>query len=134
MDSLRRKMQGSACVDREDGASSLEADITFELAPERGLPAVYFELFGVEARRRHRRIGRDRIICGVLSGTHLKPAFATVSTIRKAVHCQTEIRKDLIVDDIVEKHGIRVEGVFRQDDTIIKCVVLADLYVRVVKE
>ena len=127
-------MPGSAWVDREDGASSLEADITFELAPERGLPAVHFELFGVEARRRHRRIGRDRIICGAFSGTHLQPAFATVGTICEAVYCQTEVRKDLIVDDVVEEYGIRVEGVLRQDDAIVKCAVLADLYIPVIQE
>ena len=57
-----------------------------------------------------------------------------VGAIREPVDGQAQVREDLVVDDVVEEYGIRVEGVLRQDDTIVKCAVLADLYVPVVQE
>jgi hypothetical protein len=107
----------------------LETNITLELAPERGLPAVNFELLGIELRGRHRRIGRYRFVRGALMGSYLEPALAAVGAIGEPVDGQTQVREDLVIDDIVEEYGIRIEGVLRQDDAIVKCAVLADLCV-----
>ncbi len=104
----------------------LKADDALHPAPERGLPAIDFELFGIEFYGRQRCVGADRFVFGSILGPQLEPASAAIGAVGKAVDREAEVRQDLVVDDVVEKNGIRVEGFLRQDDAIIECPVLAD--------
>ena len=42
----------------------------------------------------------------------------------QAIDGKAQIRQYVVVDDVVEKYRVRVEGVLRQDDTVVKCLVL----------
>jgi hypothetical protein len=110
-------------------AWGLKADHALDLAPERRLPTVHFELFGIELRGGQRRIRTGLVVgCGVFR-THLQLALALVGAISEAVDGEAQVRQNLVIDDIVEKNGIRVEGFLRQDDTVVECAVLANGYV-----
>ena len=60
---------------------------------------------------------------------HFEPTLATIGPTGQTVDREAEVGQDLIFDDVVKKNSIRIEGVLRQDDTIIKCAVLADRFV-----
>jgi len=107
-------------------AIDLKADDALHPAPERRLPAIDFELFRIEFYGWQRRVGADLLVRGSILGPHLEPAPAAIGSVGQAIDRETQVRQDLVVDDIVEKYGIRVEGFLRQDDAIIECPVLAD--------
>ena len=86
-------------------------------------------MLGIELRGGHRRVRRDRFVGSAVLGPQLEPAPAAIGPFGQPVDGEAEVRKYLVVDDVVEEYGIRVESVFRQDDTIVKCAVLADLCV-----
>ena len=98
----------------------LKADDALHPAPEGRLPACDFELLGIEFYGRQRGVRADLLIRSDVLGSHFEPPFPAVCTIGKAVDSKTQVGQDLVVDDIVEKHGIRVEGFLRQDDAIIE--------------
>ena len=106
-------------------ARGLKADETLYLAPERRLPAVHFELLGIELGCGKRGIGLSCLV-GDVFGSHLELAFALVGSVREAVYGQAQVRQHLVIDDVVEEYGIRVERVLRQDYTVIECAVFAD--------
>jgi hypothetical protein len=83
-------------------------------------------LLGIEFYRRQRRVRADRLIRGDILGPQFEPAFLPVCAIGQAVDSETQVRQDLVIDDIVKKYRIRVEGFLRQDDALIECPVLAD--------
>jgi hypothetical protein len=43
----------------------------------------------------------------------------------KPVDLEAEVRQNVVIDDIVEKYGIRIECVPRQDDAIIEIFAFA---------
>ena len=47
---------------------------------------------------------------------------------RQAIDGQAQVRQHLVIDDVVEEHGVRVEGFLRQDDAVFagKCFVVTD--------
>ena len=49
-----------------------------------------------------------------------------IGRVRQTIDCQAQIRKNFIVDDVVEEYGIRIERFFSQNDTIGECLVVAD--------
>ena len=106
--------------------ADLKADDSLHPAPERRLPAFNLELLGVEFYIRQRRIGADLLACTSVLGPQLEPAFSPVRRGGKAVNGETQAGKNLVIDDIVKKYGVRVEGILRQDDAIIEWHVLAD--------
>ena len=106
--------------------ADLKADDSLHPAPERRLPAIDFELLGIELYRRQRRIGANLLARGSILGAQLEPAPSPVRRNGKAVDGKTQAGQDLVIHDIVEKYGVRVEGILRQDDAIIEWPVLAD--------
>ena len=104
----------------------LKADDTFHPSPERRLPAIDLELLGVESYSRQRRIRADLLVRSDIFGAQLELAFPFVGAIGEAVDSKTQVGQDLVIDDILEKDGIRIEGVLRQDDAVIEFPVLAD--------
>ena len=98
----------------------LKADDALHPAPEGRLPACDLELLGIEFYGRQRGIRADLLIRGDVLGPYLEPPFPAVCTIGEAVDSKTQVGQNFVVDDIVEKHGIRVEGFLRQDDAIIE--------------
>jgi len=107
-------------------AVDLKADHPLHLAPERGLPAIDLELFRVECHDGQCGIGADPVIGGRVLGAQLQPALALVGPVGEAVDGEAQVGQDLVIDDIVQKYGVGVEGFLRQDDAIIECLVLAD--------
>jgi hypothetical protein len=97
-----------------------ETQIALDLLPERRLPPVHFELVRFEYGHGHGGIGSNGIICRCVFGTQLESAFLTFPRRGQAVHFKTQVRQDIVIDDVVEKYGIRVEGFLRQDYAIIK--------------
>lgn len=104
----------------------LKADDAPHPAPERRLPAIDFELFRIQSYRWQGRIGANLIVRGSILGPQLELSSTAIGSVGKAVDRETQVGQDLVVDDIVEKDGIRVEGFLRQDDAIVECAVLAD--------
>jgi hypothetical protein len=104
----------------------LKADNSLHLAQERGLPAIDFELLRVELYRGQRRIGAFRLIRGDVLGPQFQAGFTASDAVGKTIDCEAQVGQHVVIDDIVEKDGIRVEGVLRQDDAILECAVLAD--------
>jgi hypothetical protein len=98
----------------------LKADDALHPAPEGRLPARDLELLGIKLYGRQRGVRADLLIRGGVLGPHFEPAFPAVCSIRKTVDSKAQIRQDLVIDDIVKKHGIRIEGFLRQDDAIIE--------------
>jgi hypothetical protein len=104
----------------------LKADDALHLSQERRLPAIDFELLRIELDGRQRRVGANRLVRGNVLGPQFQAGLAAVGTVGETVDREAQVGQHLVIDDIVEKDGIRVEGVLRQDDAIIECAVLAD--------
>ena len=104
----------------------LKAEDSLHLAPKRRLPAFHFELLGVELYCRQRRVGANLLVCGNILRPQLEPALPPLRCVRETIDRQAEIRQDLVIDDIVKKDGIRVEGFLREDDAVFEWPVLAD--------
>jgi hypothetical protein len=66
------------------------------------------------------------LVCGNVLRPHLEPALPSLCSVGKAIDREAQVGQDLVIDDIVEKYGVRVEGFLRQDDAIIEWPVLAD--------
>lgn len=98
----------------------LEAQITLDLLPERGLPPVHFKLAWVEHSHGHGGIGSDRLVRCCVFGAQLELPLLTFACRCKTIYFETQVRKDIVIDDVVEKNGIRIEGFLRQDYAIIK--------------
>ena len=50
----------------------------------------------------------------------------TVSSVGQSIDRQTQVRQDLVVDDIVHEYCVRVEGFARQNDAFVKSLILAN--------
>ena len=98
----------------------LKADNALHPAPERRLPTFDFQLLRVQLYRRQGSVRADLIVCSGIFGPQLEPSLASVCTIGEAVDCKTQVGQNLVIDDVVQEHGIRVEGLLRQDDAIIE--------------
>ena len=101
-------------------SSWLETQIALHLLPERGLPPIHFKLAWLEYSHGHGGIGSDRLVRCSVFGTQLELPLLTFACRRKAVYFKTKVRKDIVIDDVVKKNGIRIEGFLRQDYAIIK--------------
>ncbi len=99
---------------------NLKADDTFHPAPERRLPAIDLKLLGIKFHCRQRRVGADSLVFGNILGPQLESPSFLVCSIGEAVDSKTQVRQDLVIDDVVKKDGVRIEGFLRQDDTIIE--------------
>jgi len=107
-------------------AIDLKADDALHPAPEGRLPARDLELLGIELYDRQRGVRADLLIRGDVLRAQLKAMVLTFSRRRKAVDLEAQIRQHIVIDDVVKKYGIRIEGFLRQDDAIIEWPVLAD--------
>lgn len=97
-----------------------EAEISADFAPDRNVPLIDIELLGTQAGNRHGRIRADDLVRGRVFRPQFELALLFLRGSRQAIDSQAQIRQYLIVDDVVEEYGIRVEGVLRQDNAIIK--------------
>ena len=104
----------------------LKADNALHPAPERRLPAIDLELLGIEPYCRQRRVRANLFVRGNILWPQLELAFLLDCPVGKAVDRKAQVGQDLVIDDIVQKDGIRIEGFLRKDDAIIECPVLAD--------
>ena len=104
----------------------LKADDALHLAPEGRLPAIDLELLGIELYCGHGRIRADLLVRSGILWPQVEPAPLLVRSVGKAIDGKTQVRQNLVIDDIVKKDGIRVEGFLRQDDAIVELAVLAD--------
>lgn len=98
---------------------SSKTEIGTYFSPQAGFPSIDFEVFRVQPCDWH---GRRRQVCfvGGIFGPHIKRAFATFAVCIQAVNRQTKKRQYVVVDDVIEKNGIRIEGIFRKDDALRK--------------
>lgn len=103
-----------------------ETDISLEPLPQTGLPAVHVKLLSTQRGDGHRRVGRLGIIRSKIFRAQFEIAFSPVSLLCQTIHGQTQVRQDVIVNDVIKKYGFRVERFFRQDDAIFKGFVVAD--------
>ena len=106
--------------------ADLKADDSLHPAQEGRFPAFDFELLGIEFDIRQRSVGAEPLARTSVRGMHLEPAFSPVRRSGKAVYSKTQAGQNVVIDDIVKKYGVRVEGILRQDDAIIEWPVLAD--------
>jgi hypothetical protein len=53
-------------------------------------------------------------------GPQLESPSFLICSIGEAVDSETQVRQDLVIDDVVKKDGVRIEGFLRQDDAIIE--------------
>lgn len=77
-------------------------------------------MLGIQRSDWHGGVGPHGIICRNVFGPQFQPALPAVGGVSKTVDFETQIRQYLVVDNVVQKHGIRVEGFLRQNDAIIK--------------
>ena len=77
-------------------------------------------MLGVELGNWHSGISFVGVICSHVFRPHLQLTCLTIGRVGKTVDFETEVRQYLVVDNIVQKNGIRVEGFLRQNDAIIK--------------
>jgi hypothetical protein len=104
----------------------LKADDSLHLPPQRRLPAFHFELLGIEFYGGQRRVRADPLVCGSILRPQLEAALSPFRSIGEAIDRQAQVRQDLVIDDIVKKDGIRIEGFLREDDAVFEWPVLAD--------
>jgi hypothetical protein len=62
----------------------------------------------------------DHVIGGNVFRPQLQATFPAFPGCRQAIYRETQIGQYILVDDVIEKHGIRVESFFRQDHAVIK--------------
>jgi hypothetical protein len=62
----------------------------------------------------------DPLVCGNILGPQLESPSFLICSIGEAVDSETQVRQDLVIDDVVKKDGVRIEGFLRQDDAIIE--------------
>ena len=98
----------------------LKADNALHPAPERRLPALDLELLRVELYGRQGGVRADLLVGHGILGPQFESAFAPVCTIGETVDREAEVGQNLVIDDVVQEYGIRVEGLLRQDDAIIE--------------
>lgn len=97
-----------------------EADVASDFLPQTRLPTIDVELIRSERRDRHGRIGWYRFICGNVFGAQFQLALSAIARIRQAIHRQAKVRQNLVINDVVKKNGIRIEGFLRKDYAIVK--------------
>jgi len=89
----------------------LESDITLELLPPARLPTINVELVRVERSDRHGCVGSIGLVDGHIVRTQLKPAVLSVTGLCQSVHRQVWIGQHIVIDNVVEKYGFRIERV-----------------------
>lgn len=104
----------------------LQSEVALDLLPDTRLPAVYIQLVRVEYGHRHRRVCADDLIGRNIFRAQLKAAFSRFRRFGEPVDFQTQIGKNVIINDIVKEHGVRVERFLVQYDAVVECFVVAD--------
>lgn len=105
---------------RRRNTTGSESHISPKLPPERRLPAIYFQCFGIQGCHRHGG-GRidDLVFCRDIRW-HFEFAFRFAVGLGQTVDGQTEAGKHIIVDDVVQENRFRIERLLVQDDTIVE--------------
>ena len=98
----------------------LKADDALHSPQERRLPAIDFELLRVEFHGRQRGVRAQRLVRRSVLRPQFQAAPAAVGTVGQSVDREAQVGQNLVIDDVVQEYGIRVEGVLRQDDAIIE--------------
>ncbi len=70
--------------------------------------------------------GQTPSFAAASSRPQLEPALPALCSVGETIDRQAQVGQHLVIDDIVKKHGIRVEGFLREDDAIVEWPVLAD--------
>lgn len=104
----------------------LESDITLDFFPPTRLPAVHIELIRIERSNRHSRIGFHGFVSGDVFRPQLESTIFRIAGFGQAIDGQSQAGKYIVVDNIVEEHGLRVERLRRQDYAIVKAFVFTD--------
>lgn len=86
-----------------------EAEIALYFFPETGFPAVDIQLIRIECRNRHRRIGANDLVCGHIVRAQVETAFPCFPGFGQTINRETQVGQYVIIDDVVEKYGIRIE-------------------------
>ncbi len=107
----------------------LETQVAFDLLPQRRFPAINFEYVRIQYCNWHRCVGLDHFVRCYVLRTYIKLAGPAFFGLSKTVDSETQVWQYLVINDVVEKHGVGVEGFFRQDDAFIKGFVLANRFV-----
>jgi hypothetical protein len=92
-----------------------EPEISADLSPQRGFPAINLELLGVEGcfRKCPGRLN-DFVLCRVFGWQF----HITIDRRSQAVDRQTELGQNLVADDVIMEYGFRIEGLFIQNDAV----------------
>jgi len=98
----------------------LETEVTLDLLPQRRFPAINFEYVRVQCCYWHRRVGFDDFVRCYVLRTYIKFAGPALFGLSKTVNSETQVWQYLVINDVVEKYGVGVESILRQDDAIIR--------------
>jgi len=68
----------------------------------------------------------DFLIGSRVVGPQLKLSFLALRRRSQAINSEAQVRRNLIIDDIVVEYGVRIEGVLRQRDAVFVRAIFAD--------
>ena len=103
----------------------LESQVSFDLSPKGGFPAVDFKMFRIEDGNRH-RCGRLYCFVFLVVRTKFKFRAILVTWISESINRQTEVGEHVIVNNVFEEDGIRIERFLGQNDAVGECLVVTD--------
>lgn len=103
-----------------------KTDIAFDLFPQARLPPIDIQEFIAQCRDGHRRIGWQGFVRGNIFRSHFKLALFAVTRLSQTIDGKAKVWQHVVIDDVVEKHGVRIEGFFRQKHAIVKGLVAAN--------
>ena len=83
-------------------------------------------MLGIKRRAGHFRIWLHLFIRSYIFRTKLQLCLLALRRRCEAIDSKAQVRQDIVVNDIVQEYGIRIESLFRQDNAIVKCFVFTN--------
>ena len=102
------------------GLRKLEAEVAFDLLPETGFPTVDIKLIRIERRDRHCRICSNNVIGRDILRPQIEFAPLALTRLCQSIDRQTQVRQNIVINDVVKEYGVRVERFLGQYDAVIK--------------
>jgi len=82
-------------------------------------------MFWIENRDRHRGRSFDFFVSRIFrSQFHIR--FAAFAGSNQTINGETQIRKHIVVDDVVQEDGIGIKRILGQDDAIVEWLLFAN--------
>ena len=110
---------------RAEKTGRLQADVTLDLVQERRLPALNFQVVGVERGFGEMRVGFDFLVSGDVFRTQLE-ILASARIFSETVDCKTQVRQYFVIHDVIEEYGVRIECILLKNHAIVEYSVVAN--------